>query len=859
MSKVTAPVEFFSDLNGNALENGQLFIGTANLDPETNPIAVYWDAALTRPAPQPIRTIGGMPSRAGTPASLYVSASSYSITIRDKRGRLVHYSPENTTFSTASFAESNGSSLIGFIQAGTGAVLRTAESKMREKVTPADFGAAGDGVSDDSAEFALLEAAFKGATVDLCGKQYAASAVPTSCNYFNGAFVVAGQTYPKPRVALAHPLDGVAVAVVEGKKEHFWPGPVGQPSDDVLIGVRVTSWRHSVCVGSSIQALRSYDEGVTWSEMRNVFADQTRDARGLVGGMVNATRFGVFFLLLDSAGAAQGTRFAYTGDDGVTWTTVSPGGTAFYPHGDFVFDDGGGVNVFGYAGSSPTSIYRARSTDNGATWTVTLTKSGDGTVTLPVEPAVVRLGAGKFAMFVRDDGGGDLFASTSADLATWTPWAPSGVANGTNPPAALVAWGSLWLYLSARRSTPIGGREDKILCVKYNPDDAYSSGGVLTRPELHIVVAAKSAMIGYLTIASLRDARYIGFFLDGETLTGSDHPMASRLVRLGGNAPIVAAPALLSTRRTQPPITHNPTFNHWTRGTSFLGIASTVAVADRWQVAGSGANLDVTQQLIPDVIRKNLPCASNYYLNLASAVDGSGRILMQRFPQRERIAPMLDRPVVCNLIVNGTLPGYFRARTVLSFGGGGSAAQIIDADCWQRTVVGDLTYLSAVLYTPNADGLTWGTDPYLQFTFISNDAGVANANIFAHWWDWGDSYIPLDPPDFDAERAVLDQYCQKFTFDQFDLIGRAGGDGTANTSTHLDFPRMVATPAVTGTDATKVRVGGTALASASYDLISPQGARMVGVLSAGTLASGASSETSVVSGGTWSYTADVRM
>lgn len=45
-----------------------------------------------------------------------------------------------------------GSSLIGFLQAGTGAALRTVQSKLRDQVSVKDFGAVGDGVADDAAE-----------------------------------------------------------------------------------------------------------------------------------------------------------------------------------------------------------------------------------------------------------------------------------------------------------------------------------------------------------------------------------------------------------------------------------------------------------------------------------------------------------------------------------------------------------------------------------------------------------------------------------------------------------------------------------------------------------------------------------
>jgi hypothetical protein len=95
---VKPPFPIFTDTAGQPLEDGFIYIGIANQDPVTNPITVYWDVALTVPATQPIRTLAGYPSRAGTPAVLYVN-NDYSITVKNKNNALVYQSLNDNAFS----------------------------------------------------------------------------------------------------------------------------------------------------------------------------------------------------------------------------------------------------------------------------------------------------------------------------------------------------------------------------------------------------------------------------------------------------------------------------------------------------------------------------------------------------------------------------------------------------------------------------------------------------------------------------------------------------------------------------------------------------------------------------------------
>jgi len=141
----------FTDIDGQPLENGYVWIGTTNLDPQTNPINVYWDAALTISATQPIRTLAGYPSRNGTPARLYVN-SDYSIRVQNRNGSMVYSAPAATErISGLVISGDIPSTAVNFLQAGTGAQTRTAQSKMRDIVSVKDFGAVGNGVADDTA------------------------------------------------------------------------------------------------------------------------------------------------------------------------------------------------------------------------------------------------------------------------------------------------------------------------------------------------------------------------------------------------------------------------------------------------------------------------------------------------------------------------------------------------------------------------------------------------------------------------------------------------------------------------------------------------------------------------------------
>jgi hypothetical protein len=154
---VSEPYLKFVDRDGQPLEDGYVYIGVAGMNPETNPINVYVDEALTTLIAQPIRTLDGTPVNVQTPTPLYVNASDYSITLKDKNGQLVVTALNNQV--RIPFDNTTGNitaNRVVFTQVGTGAVTRTVQSKLEESVSVFDF-LTPDEIADVQAKTALFD------------------------------------------------------------------------------------------------------------------------------------------------------------------------------------------------------------------------------------------------------------------------------------------------------------------------------------------------------------------------------------------------------------------------------------------------------------------------------------------------------------------------------------------------------------------------------------------------------------------------------------------------------------------------------------------------------------------------------
>jgi len=105
VTRLVNPLPIFLDGRGALLDAGFIYIGTVNTDPEIvgNQLALFWDQAMTKAAPQPLRTLGGVIVNGANPSFVYFAEADYSITIRDADSNLVDYIADATGTGGVSF------------------------------------------------------------------------------------------------------------------------------------------------------------------------------------------------------------------------------------------------------------------------------------------------------------------------------------------------------------------------------------------------------------------------------------------------------------------------------------------------------------------------------------------------------------------------------------------------------------------------------------------------------------------------------------------------------------------------------------------------------------------------------------
>lgn len=132
-----------------------------------------------------------------------------------------------------------GAALVGFIQAGVGAVTRSVQDKLREHVSVKDFGAVGDGITDDTAAFqaCLNYWQTSGNPIRVPAGQYLISAPLTATGPEGTSFVMVGEFCDTTEIVMNTGGDGLSVSV----SGSWWGELTGVKS----AGVRISHIRFS--------------------------------------------------------------------------------------------------------------------------------------------------------------------------------------------------------------------------------------------------------------------------------------------------------------------------------------------------------------------------------------------------------------------------------------------------------------------------------------------------------------------------------------------------------------------------------------------------------------------------------------
>jgi hypothetical protein len=293
----------------------------------------------------------------------------------------------------AAFAASSGSSLVGFIQAGSGAVATTVQAKLRQIVSVQDFGAVGNGSTDDTTAFTNAAATGNPIYVPSTSSFYALTALTATAKellFGTGIVKVSGVTTAIPSVASISNNELGAIRVLKSTlapTNNTTNGSVGLGSINTVVTRsggfgQYGNWLSQYLVTAAVPSTE-FDVGITsWATATNFSAagaalfgmwsgantpsyalGETFTGGGAIGMEINVgNRCSDFGLQNDIGGTRYTVGLQIVPDvlpalDGlnttnVTITIASPGVVTFNAHG---FTAGMGV-VFGGTGTMPTGI-----------------------------------------------------------------------------------------------------------------------------------------------------------------------------------------------------------------------------------------------------------------------------------------------------------------------------------------------------------------------------------------------------------------------------------------------------------------------------------------------------------------------
>lgn len=521
-----------------------------------------------------------------------------------------------------------------------------------------------------------------------------------------------------------------------------------------------------------LDMLLSEDNGRTWYDRRTIFAsDRYRPVVAAIGNMANGRVGGIVAATPNRWEAINRLMFFVWSDDyGVTWSQrlVTEVSASHFPYGmlmplpaAYQGHDTLGFLVGTYGGTNTGKGLETQ--DNGETWSehdYIVSSSG-----LPIvqEPSYVFTRSGVVAL-LRGAPNGNLFASRSADMRTWSTPVDTGLPLGSNPVLAVSDPDGTVTVSICYRDEFSGSVEDNIMATWVIDGAAlYADPTRLAVAQRRIEWNLPDRGIGYLY--SIHDGSQRLTLLKAES--GSSTSLSANCsLHLLTSRPSVVGATWSDAPSEQ--LLDNPAFTLWDEGELFENVVSDRIIANRMRVQLSGATLLKGERVaLSEELRSALPWRPAYAMLLDTTGDDDNFFGLYQWFWGPRARRLIER-LLTRGEVTGVFGGYMQPiqgaqfSVTMNFGTGGSVAvsSAVNLPAAYATEKG-AWMTSGRLVLPQVGVPTWGPSPRVQIG-ISNGATVSNVKTMLAGMFAFDGPPPSEPIPWDevVNRQRCDRYCQ---------------------------------------------------------------------------------------------------
>jgi len=659
------------------------------------------------------------------------------------------------------------------------------------------YGVTGDGSTNDTTAITALETAHGGKYVDLQGLTYAVTAIPTGCKYYNGDFIVGSTRTSLRRNRLDNPLDGNSwISYGDGKTHYWFFGMVYVESTGVTIALISPSYRHDTGISAPLNIIYSDDKGQSWYGEKTIHTVDSWDMADACMTIMGSNRIGIFASLRDASSNYR-NDFIYSDDNGTTWT-VSESEIAS-PNGFMVYGGllpypavAGGHDTTGFIayGYLSTNTYYSATTDNGTTWTAA---TATHTALSLVEPSVVRVpGETKWVSFLRKNLN-NMLISTSTDMKTWTAPTDTGIDLGSNPVTAYVDSGRVYVYMFMRDFDASISEQNDLLLIEDDVSAVYDASD-FTNASIRKISTGTERAIGYMTILPI-EQDFIWAYLAGE-YGGSTSVRASSFIVSGSTrrAPSVSLGQVRQLAVGQN-ILRNPTFEFWSRGTSFAGITAITKVADGWVINPSGSTITASRVELAVEDSRLLPFAGRYAIDISATADDYISLYQDQFGESE-LYRLADSQITLQVYGLGDVPTGLFGQVLFHYDGSADVSTTVNFQVAEGT--DKLWRATATIKSATLEGKTIGASPYVRIIVASASGSAAwDAQICGVKAEIGEYATAFPPIDIELERSRSNRYVRALDFGTLDQICNGFNPTTTAFWGVLNFERMRSAPAIT--------------------------------------------------------------